>query len=364
MRRTHRIDIAVATAAASLCMLAGCTSTNNPPAPAASTPAAATPASPDPAQVHANEAGEIPVLEFRDVVSGNATDGNISVANFQKDLNWLYAHKWRPIGLSDLVSGKIDVPAGMSPIVLSFEGGLPDQFRILPTGNIDPNCVEAILNAMNNAHSDWGVKGVFFVPADQLAAKDAFGEPKTSSYKIERLGYDGIDVGCALPANIAQMPVKKIQTTLADAYDTIRSSQNPQTSHEVCLTSAEYPKDIGPIKSGSFTVMRKTPIPVDLAHMHKPTFTMKPDTRSYTTDCMAILGDKPSPSPVSPGFDAFRIPMIPISGGTSMEAALKVVTDPFVSDGDPNTIAVPESKKKEVDAQRVQDDALQLKTYP
>src|SRR5512132_1230734 len=77
----------------------------------------------------ANRLGRIPVLEYH--VVGDSTRGEfiISRDKFQHDLQLLYDRGYRPITVAQLVDKDFrDVPAGMSPVVFTFDDASPEQF--------------------------------------------------------------------------------------------------------------------------------------------------------------------------------------------------------------------------------------------
>jgi hypothetical protein len=89
------------------------------------------------------------------------------------------------------------VPAGKRPVVLTFDGSTLDQFRILPDGNIDPDCAVAILRSMHQQHpADWPLRGTFFVRAGDGQPESAiFGQPDLAQLKLATLVAWGMEVG-------------------------------------------------------------------------------------------------------------------------------------------------------------------------
>ena len=88
------------------------------------------------------------------------TGGNIDKDGYQRtaeafrnDLEFYYSNGYRMIRLKDYIDGIIDVPLGKSPIILTFDDGLENNFRINgldEDGNliIDPNCAVGILEEL------------------------------------------------------------------------------------------------------------------------------------------------------------------------------------------------------------------------
>ena len=112
--------------------------------------------------LHVNEAGHIPVLMYHDITRKERYLGR-SIEHFKHDLERLYAEGYRPVNVSDFISNRMDVPAGCSPVVLTFDDSRKSQFKYLPDGSLDPNCAIAILNNFSETHAGWSRKATFFL---------------------------------------------------------------------------------------------------------------------------------------------------------------------------------------------------------
>jgi len=366
MRRTRSVEAAAAKlgartlVVASLAAIAfsGCSS--DKPAPPPPAPVASTPAAPDPASVKANEAGVVPVLEFRDIGPGS---GNTTPADFKKDLQWLYDNNYRPVGLTDFVAGKVDCPPGKMPVILTFDDGLPGQYRMDKMGNTDPNCGAALLEAFSRNHDDWPLAGAFFIDAASGQNGTEFGSKQATDYKLEHLNVDGFEIGCGLPANFGSLPDGKITETLATVIPKLTSTGKGNPVGILSIPVGAYPKNLSLLQSGSIQVATPQPVGDPHAFKGKPQMHMVNHQVPFKTKGAVTGGDKPSPSPASPKFDGYHIPRIAVSSSRSVESALKSIKDPFVSDGDPTTIAVPAAEKANVDADRMQSAGITVKTY-
>lgn len=372
MRRIRNVEAAAIGAACLVFFIAGCSgqkTSSTTPAPPSASPPPAQPVSTDtlaPATVHPDESGVIPVLSFRDIVSGpKAPAGDVTVDDFKKDLDWLYAHDYRPVSLTDMALGKVDCPARSSPVVITFAEGLPGQYRIGADGNTDPNCAIAILEAFNSEHSDWPLKGTFFVDADSAAKKSEFGSTNATDYKIEHLTADGFELGCSVPPSESKTD-SVLTNTLAHSV-TILATDNKDSTVAAFIQSGAYPHDLDVLKSGMVVVKSKMPNHGP-APMGGPAHPMMPPAVShpltYTTSCAVTSGNKCSYSPASTKFDPYHIPSIAISSAFGVDAALKALPNAFVSDGDPTTILVPESEKSQVTDKLLTPNGVSIKTYP
>jgi hypothetical protein len=86
----------------------------------------------DPAEVGANELGEVPVLMYHKVLDSGGSEYDLTPEQFRGELQYLYDTGYRPIRTIDLVRGEIDIPAGTSPVVLTFDDSTREQFSVTP----------------------------------------------------------------------------------------------------------------------------------------------------------------------------------------------------------------------------------------
>ena len=104
------------------------------PVPGPRLPAAAPRARPvlDPARVHADELGAVPVLIYHQIVGPGAGDYDQASAQFRGQLEQLCAHHLRTITAAALAAGQVDLLAGTSPIVLTFDDSTLSQYAERP----------------------------------------------------------------------------------------------------------------------------------------------------------------------------------------------------------------------------------------
>src|SRR5438128_11408157 len=81
-------------------------------------------------QLPPNELGRVMILEYHKIDYPEAR-WTRTPENFRRDLETLYAKGYRLINLGDLLDRRIAVPAGTTPVVLTFDDSSPGQFRYL-----------------------------------------------------------------------------------------------------------------------------------------------------------------------------------------------------------------------------------------
>lgn len=178
----------------SIAAVCGC---SKPPAPK---PVAAKPEPPprvseiDLKSYKPNEAGAIMIVMYHRVSGSEASkDLNRPPEEFRKDLETLYEKGYRPVNVADIVSGKLDVPAGKTPIAITFDDALPTQFKLVPGSDgqprIDPDCAVGIMETFSKSKKDWPMKATFFV-----LPKSPFGALSESELKLDYLRSKGYEI--------------------------------------------------------------------------------------------------------------------------------------------------------------------------
>jgi hypothetical protein len=109
-----------------------------------------------------NELGEIMVLEYHRI-GDNEGEWVRSRDNFWKDLNTLYQKGYRPILMRDMVEGRIDVPRGTTPFVVTIDDSSLGQFYFLEDGRIDPNTMMGMWTKFQQENPGWHYGAVWCI---------------------------------------------------------------------------------------------------------------------------------------------------------------------------------------------------------
>lgn len=299
-----------------------------------------------------NEAGMVPILEYHDLVNkGTAHGYQYPSAFFKRDIEWLYAHNYRPISLSDFVNGIIDCPAGTSPVVLTFDDALRGQFNYTPDGKIDPNCAVGILDAFHAQHPDWLLKGTFFVLTNgDPHLPPSFYQAKYAQAKLQYLVSEGFEIGNHTVhhrAGIRHWTDAQVQAEFASAVTNIHNLLPGYNVQTLALPYGVFPKNQKLVISGQSGGV------------------------SYHNICALLAGAAPAPSPMSKDFAPYRLPRI--IPGTSQGERFALYfwlnelerdkSQKFVSDGDPKTYTVNVIAKGLLDLGRLKRDHFTLRAY-
>lgn len=288
-----------------------------------------------------NEAGQIMILMYHEI--GEPEDVWCRTPdNFRRDLETLYASGYRPVSMNDLLDGRIDIPAGTSPVVLTFDDGRPGQFRYIEEDGrqvIDPRCAVGILEEFHAAHPDFGLAATFYIFYDSTFGQAAHVQQKLS-YLVER----GFEIGnhCYAHGNLRRLSPEQARREIGLHVKKTREYLPGYTVRSLALPLGERPPEMGHIIEGSF------------------------EGTAYRNDGILLVGANPAPSPFTRNFDPTALPRVRASEmdteGMGLYDWLERLRDNpdrrYISDGDPGTVVVPEEKADQIDRLRLGDRAL------
>ncbi len=124
-----------------------------------------------------NELGRVPIMMYHQIIDTEAKyiGGNVDKDGysrtseaFLKDLEFYYENGYRMVSLKDYIDGNIDVPLGYSPIILTFDDGNANNFKVTgkdADGNLefDPKSAIGILETIKKKYPDYNVTATFFL---------------------------------------------------------------------------------------------------------------------------------------------------------------------------------------------------------
>lgn len=273
-------------------------------------------------KIKPNELGKVMVLEYHRIGPVEAR-WTRTPENFRKDLQRLYTKGYRPVSLTDYLDNRISVPAGFSPVILTFDDASRGQFNyIIKDGKrlMDPDSAVGILEEFNKKHPDFGLKATFYV------LYPAFGQPQYSDEKIRYIIEHGMEVGNHTwnHSNLSTLPSDKTVQDIALPQKKVSEIVKGYRINSIALPYGEKPKDIKNLVSGNC------------------------QGTTYKNRCALLVGAEPAPSAASERFSAYSIPRIQgIQSELDMWFAYfdKNKGRRFVSDGDPDIITFPAAEE-------------------
>lgn len=273
--------------------------------------------------IGANEMGLVLVVVYNDI-NTDASDVNTRTPDqLRDDLALLYREGFYPVNIRDLVSGDMDIPAGRSPVVITFDGSYPGQYRILEDDTIDPNCAVGIMQSLV-ANGYWQPKATFFCLLDVVPnEREVFGQTERRKEKLRNLVDWGYEVGSNTKTNLdlSSATQDAIRSELAEsqsALDDLIGSDYAVTS--IAMPYGRFPRSTTLLASGTW--------------------------QEYTYRYTAAVGldNTLCPSPFSTTFDPLHIPRIASAGDNLAVAIEELQSRPgmlYISDGDPTAVSAP-----------------------
>jgi peptidoglycan/xylan/chitin deacetylase (PgdA/CDA1 family) len=276
------------------------------------------------ADLGSNELGRVMILEYHKIDYPEER-WTRTPENFRRDLETLYARGYRLVALGDLLDGRLALPAGTTPVVLTFDDSSPGQFRYVEQHGgvaIDPKSAVGILEAFGREHPDFGHGATFFVLPAADPPNRLFNQPEHVARKLQFLVRRGYEIGnhTLWHANLGKYDEATVRAQLAGAQQWIQRYVPDYRPRALALPHGVYPRDVSWALHGSVKGV------------------------TYNHDAILRVAGGPAPSPFGRDFDAARLPRI-----QALESELAYwlrhfdqhPEDRFVSDGDPAVITVP-----------------------
>ncbi|WP_066956898.1 polysaccharide deacetylase family protein [Streptomyces lushanensis] len=304
-------------------LASGCSSGSSPTAEEqqAAASAAAGNAAKDPAEVGADELGQVPVLMYHQLTEKPASVYDRTPADFRAELERLAREKYVPVTARDFQTGRIGIPAGTHPVVLTFDDSTNSQVRLGDDGNPAPDTAIAILAETAKKYPEFKPVATFFVNADAFSAT---GSAKALTWLKEH----GHEVGNHTDRhqNLRSLDQAGATKAIADGQQAIVKAAPGTRVTSLALPFGAMPQESGVAARGT----------------------------GYRYDGVYLVGANPSVSPYAKDFTPAAIPRIRSAGPKDADAEfgssrwldkLAAGKNWYISDGDPKTVAFPRASQ-------------------
>jgi peptidoglycan/xylan/chitin deacetylase (PgdA/CDA1 family) len=275
------------------------------------------------AGLRANELGDVPVLMYHQIRADGGGDYDLTPDEFRRELQALYRDGYRPVRAIDLVTGRLDVPAGKSPVVLTFDDSTKEQLAYDERGRVKPGTAVGIMLAFAETHPDFKPAGTFFVN------REPFGGVAQRDEMLRFLVRRGFELGNHTDDHIPfnQKDAEGVRSALVRGKRVITRVLPDAPVRTMALPLGVIPRPASLAVQGRW------------------------DGESYQHDGIFLIGAEPAPSPWSRAWRPRAIPRIRTSaeppssvdfGSTYWLDLLR--RNPgrrYVSDGDPKRLSFP-----------------------
>ena len=295
-------------------------------------------------ELKVDESGNVPIMMYHgihNITDNEYTGGNVDKDGYQrtteafiKDLEFYYNSGYRMIRLEDYVNGIIDVEAGYSPIILTFDDGLSNNLKVTgldSDGNIiiDPNCAVGVLESFKQKYPDYNVTATFFINGG------LFNQSEYNEKILNWLIDNGYDIGNHTYSHVDFTSVSKDKSVqeVGSMYNLLDKYIPGKYVNIVALPfGSPYDKDhenFNSILSGVY------------------------NDKEYNTIATLRVGWEADYSPFSKSFDKTFLKRIRAYDNNGKEFDIEMNFDilennRYISDGDKNTITIPKDKEDKI----------------
>ncbi|WP_411129975.1 polysaccharide deacetylase family protein [Streptomyces sp. x-19] len=275
--------------------------------------------------MQADELGAVPVLMYHQLAAKPRSVYDRTPQDFRAELERLARERYVPITAREFSSGKIDIPAGTHPVVLTFDDSTVSQFRLSTDGRPASDTSVGILLDVARKHPGFRPVASFFVNADP------FREPGGRK-SLNWLATHEFEVGnhTLRHTTLGTVDDATAQKAIADNQKAITQAVPGLSVVSMALPNGSMP--------------------------HPPQLALKGAANGtrYQHQGVYLVGANPAPSPFSTTFDPGAIPRIRSQAATGPDAQftstawLDKLRDGtvkrYTSDGDPKKISFPRAE--------------------
>ena len=278
-----------------------------------------------------NELGGIPVVMHHMVRPDRIGEYDQTPGEFRAELELLWRKGYVPIGMSDLLAGRVDVGKGLTPVVMTFDDSTSFQLALDDDGKVKPGTAVGIMLEFARDHPGFKPAGTFYVNRDPFAAGSR--APQLLRWLVDH----GFELGNHTKDHIPlhELSDREVQRQLVEGARVIERAVPGYRIRSFALPLGMSPRNAKLAERGSF------------------------GGRSYGPYGVALIGAHPAPSPFSRAFEPDAIPRIRTSHADwngeadfalsywlrelDRQPALR-----FVSDGDPATVTIPDEAAEQL----------------
>jgi hypothetical protein len=283
----------------------------------------------DPAEVGADELGLVPVLMYHQLREDGGSEWDMSPEEFRAELVRLFDSGYVPIRTVDLARGEIDIPAGMSPVVLTFDDSTRSQAH-LQDGELAADTSMGILVEVAAAYDHVEPVASLYVITSSL-----FGGGTDGPDIVAHLHELGMEVAnhSHTHQNLRSLDAAGVQEELATNVAVIRDIAPDAEVATLSLPLGIYPQDTALAGQG--------------AH----------DGVEYVHEAVLQVGYEPNVSPFHTDWDGLAVARIQTHPDPEYQFGSAWWLDQldrgesyrrYVSDGDPSTISFPAERADEL----------------
>ena len=277
-----------------------------------------------------NEMGRVLILEYHDFKDEEERWAR-QWENFRRDLETLYAKGYRAVNLLDYLNDTMKLPAGTSPVIFTFDDSLVSQVKLVEKDGkwaADPRSAVGIMLQFKKEHPDFGAAGTFYVNFTPVP----FREQHNWQEKIRFLVENGFEVAnhTIYHEDLSSLDDAGVQEALGAQVKGLRELLPDYVGSTLALPFGLWPENEQLAIEGEFEGV------------------------TYKHRAVLLVGSDPVYSLYDKRVDLMALPRVQAIE-SEFDRWLPVLDDHrYISDGDPDTMVVPEDMKEHFDEARLQ----------
>lgn len=294
-------------------------------------------------EIKPNEIGHIMVVMYHGIK--DVPPYHITEEQFLEQLQFMYDHNYRPISIRDYIDNNINIEAGYTPIVFTFDDGLKSTFSLVKeNGELVPkkNTAIEILERFSKTHEGFESKATLYINGSTI-----FEGEGTVEERLKWLVDHGYDVGNHTEhhSKLNKLSSREIMSEIGMVDQLIKNAIK-----DYKIDSISYPFGIRPVKALRNLVAEGEYNEIGYNY---------------------VMGFREGPSgpyypPWHVKFDPYNVARARGSKGEIqdlgwfLEYYEKYPDKKYVSDGNPNRVSILEEDEKNVDKEKLGDKELYL----
>ncbi|WP_460369973.1 polysaccharide deacetylase family protein, partial [Actinocorallia lasiicapitis] len=282
------------------------------------------PASPEAAAAKADELGQVPVIMYHRILKKKAAALDRTPDELRAELESLAADGYVPVTAADYVQGKIDIPLGKHPVVLTFDDADASHMALTADGQPVPDTAAGVIMDVASRNPDFKPVATFYV------TKDAFQQGQSGNPAAAWLVEHGFELANHTYSHpdLSTLSEKQVKDEIGKGEKLTEALNGGHESITFAYPYGNTPK--------------------------KPSWGMKGDGWAFQGAFLA--GYNPAPSPFDKNLDREKIPRIRSFPKTKTEGCDQFCSTAwlawfdknpakrYTSDGDPAVITAPKAQ--------------------
>ncbi|WP_405084681.1 polysaccharide deacetylase family protein [Microbispora sp. NBC_01389] len=275
-------------------------------------------------KVKANEAGLIPVIMYHRILPKRIASIDRTPDQLRKELERLARSDYVPITAAELVAGKIDIPAGTHPVVLTFDDGHPSHFATDRNGMPENDTAVGVIYEVAAKYPNFRPTATFWVNRDPFGLRDRAQQKKAvkwlldHGFEVANHTYSHLDLHRLSNKGVSEQIVRQ---------ERLLKKMGVPSSTTFALPYGSRPRKLSRAHDGKW------------------------DGTGYHFDAVFLAGAEPTVSPFAKSFPRYAIPRIQSNGKHGdcrrwcttywLEWLGEHPKERYTSDGDPDRVSVP-----------------------